>query len=748
MQQYVASIALVKGTPFYGFHVGWKLYCKIYLYSPRHVTHLARLLSSPVIMKRRFQPYEAHIGYLHQFMIDFNLYGCNYIDVDKENVKYRRVYQPGDSDMSDSEDEENACEPREVREVPYGSRLRESRFPPQSFSGWEVDIQVHHILNQHQVPERQLHQDFDERNVDEDPDHKLLNSLDELWKLHGSHMRSEGIFTASAAREIRPDWLQEKEYREYITNLMRDEKKARGVVKPETIPFTVPAEEHIPTAYQATGYLSIFVQNQKKVQDKAAHAPEIAPQAAVDYEVDLNMMLDMEKEEESDADKYFDSDDDLFDDYDEEQREDDTMDPHPQERKAEFIDKEENTDIQSENVQVIERTTDGPPLRAQESRTEAAPDVNMSDFQFDIEDFGTPDKDLKFSPISKLGKREHAPSPVHSTKRPRMETSQNHSEEASSQRKPSRDRHLSVSTPTTPKIQISGETPESQKTPRSILRGPSMFSVDSPDGLGTSPNSLPHGGQFTASEPRSSRKVRFSQTTPSLDRKSSVDIGSFLESFDSPKLSEPPSSQVTTATGSSGFRNPDDPLYHERVYRESFNVMPDTKIMFLGGPPPSTEDAMHSLADVGGVVYQDAYFSNPEDVPENPLEYGGVAYKPISKDLASLPQFDPLEEGEQSSPTHLLEDDTLRMWEFAEPPPSYEEMEEWLKGNPLPEASRKGVPRLQCSKNSSQIEGPTQQNKYGFKYSQTKKAKHHVKVVGDMTIMSLEIHGLTACLSL
>src|SRR5271170_6497677 len=41
---YVAHISLAKGIPFYGFHVGYQFYLKIYLLNPLYMTRLADLL--------------------------------------------------------------------------------------------------------------------------------------------------------------------------------------------------------------------------------------------------------------------------------------------------------------------------------------------------------------------------------------------------------------------------------------------------------------------------------------------------------------------------------------------------------------------------------------------------------------------------------------------------------------------------------------------------------------------------------
>ena len=58
-RQFVFKCALVTGTPFYGYHAGKELFVKVYIYNPRHVSTMAKLLASGGIMNTVFQPLEA-----------------------------------------------------------------------------------------------------------------------------------------------------------------------------------------------------------------------------------------------------------------------------------------------------------------------------------------------------------------------------------------------------------------------------------------------------------------------------------------------------------------------------------------------------------------------------------------------------------------------------------------------------------------------------------------------------------------
>ncbi|KAL1381522.1 ribonuclease H-like domain-containing protein [Phyllosticta capitalensis] len=84
---FVAHISLVKGVPFFGYHVGYKYYLKVYLLNPLHMTRLAELLQQGNILAKVMQPHESHLQYLAQWMCDYNLFGCGYIDCAK--VRFR-----------------------------------------------------------------------------------------------------------------------------------------------------------------------------------------------------------------------------------------------------------------------------------------------------------------------------------------------------------------------------------------------------------------------------------------------------------------------------------------------------------------------------------------------------------------------------------------------------------------------------------------------------------------------------------
>lgn len=86
-KQYIFQILVVKGIPFYGFHLKEKIFLKIFIYNPQHLSRMIMLLHSGAIMNTKFEVYESHISFILQVMIDYNLYGMDFIHL--SSVKFR-----------------------------------------------------------------------------------------------------------------------------------------------------------------------------------------------------------------------------------------------------------------------------------------------------------------------------------------------------------------------------------------------------------------------------------------------------------------------------------------------------------------------------------------------------------------------------------------------------------------------------------------------------------------------------------
>ncbi|KAJ6444141.1 DNA polymerase zeta catalytic subunit [Purpureocillium lavendulum] len=231
--KFVARITLVKGIPFYGFHVGYRYFLKIYMFNPIVMTRLADLLQQGVIMKRKFQPYEAHLQYLLQFMVDYNLYGCDYLDSSKVNFR---------SPVPQHDQDSNSSHLWHSVSVPEETVTDDPMLPRVSHCSIEVDICVQNIVNRKMVKERQLHHDFIERKAPIPKDLKYVYSMAGLWKdetkrrqrqmpkdqQHNSPFPAEILVSMSAdPRDSQPQgWIHEDDYRKDIHDLVSQEATA------------------------------------------------------------------------------------------------------------------------------------------------------------------------------------------------------------------------------------------------------------------------------------------------------------------------------------------------------------------------------------------------------------------------------------------------------------------------------------------------------------------------------------------
>jgi DNA polymerase zeta len=302
--KYVARITLTKGIPFYGFHVGYRFYLKIYMLNPVVMTRLAELLQQGVIMKERFQPYEAHLQYLLQFMTDYNLYGCGYIDALK--IRFRApVPQHGD--------DESLTHLWHSQSVPRPFIVDDPDFPRVSHCSIEVDICVQDILNRHAVGERQLHHDFIERNDPLPADMKLVHSMAGLWKdeterrkrrmrdpiAGSSPFPPEALVSMSAdpRHSQPPGWLHEEEYREQIQELvLRElEQSDKTELTFDSFVQSVPFESTVNTLLQSVE--DLYPNTLQPALD-ATQPPELDDGLTSSIIVDEDRILDFEANED------------------------------------------------------------------------------------------------------------------------------------------------------------------------------------------------------------------------------------------------------------------------------------------------------------------------------------------------------------------------------------------------------------------------------------------------------------------
>ncbi|XP_059350922.1 DNA polymerase zeta catalytic subunit-like isoform X2 [Daphnia carinata] len=90
---HVFKAVLVSGIPIYGFHAKEHQLFKVYFYNPNTRKHSYDLLLNGAVLKKILQPCEAHIPFILQFLMDFNLQGMNFIHLKKAFARRN----PGDN---------------------------------------------------------------------------------------------------------------------------------------------------------------------------------------------------------------------------------------------------------------------------------------------------------------------------------------------------------------------------------------------------------------------------------------------------------------------------------------------------------------------------------------------------------------------------------------------------------------------------------------------------------------------------
>ncbi|KAK8185258.1 DNA polymerase-like protein zeta catalytic subunit [Phyllosticta capitalensis] len=717
---FVAHISLVKGVPFFGYHVGYKYYLKVYLLNPLHMTRLAELLQQGNILAKVMQPHESHLQYLAQWMCDYNLFGCGYIDCAK--LRFR-------APVPEWESLSQTTHRWHDRSIPSIHILPDDEFSRQSHCAIEIDVCVQDILNRKEIRERPQHHDFMERFSYLSPDEKLVHSMAGLWKDETKRRKRRMGLTDPSSSPFPPEvlvsmtadprdtskggWIHEEEFRETMMRLVEQEKTKDRDRKISFDGFLKNAtgEPNVRTAMESVEDLY-----PKKLEEYQA------TQNPIPYELldDLLPTFDDSLSGLQDGDSAYDSEEDQelphlpdAEDPSEEWHEDD----------GEFG--SFNEDILHEIDEQQRRLS--PHLQRPKKRAKLAHDD-----------------------VDSLQNGEHAMQSASSSKSSRAKDN-------FSKRVAFEDNEESAPARNTMHKRPSQETPLSQSSQNSIkahgVNGANTLSFPVVKNPNDSDTALRLSQRSGWSNSQKSPHTPAKRQDDSNAKESPATPWSHLGSSRTFSGSPVVSSQARELA----FQLP-----------ESFYQSTDSKILCYGQLPPAADEVSATMLDHGRppVVYQDAYYSDEKDVPERPREYAGREFKLESTTVPFLPPFDPTGNDpanfgdkpgvvidrtkEDARHEQRQRQCSLLHWEIAAAPPSFEEVEQWLineddKPVPVSEAGgasdnhRRNLGTKQKG-NISQVEGPTQKNMHGFKYSQRQKSTSVQHETQYMSIMSLEVH--------
>ena len=737
--------------------------------NPLNMTRFADLLQQGAIMKQVFQPFESHLQYLLQWMCDYNLYGCAYIDC--RTLKFRKPVPERETiDSARHKWHSGSIAPEWISNPEV--------YPRQSHCSLEVDICVQDILNRAEVCERNLHADFVERFGPMNPDEKLVHSLAGLWKDETRRRkRRMGLSTTSSdssspfppevlvsmsadSRNIdKAGWIHEDEFRERVEELAKQESEQGEKERPRFDDFVQPDPKESEVKSVLESVADLFPENlmyQSLGALDGDNPLDPAQQAQTD-----GVLVDEASIPQLNGD-------DFFDDSDEDIAREVAMSQQDRRKDIQEIQKLRNApDTKLDQVQ--EQTEEGDGFNVADRKPMTDPDANgdlAARTNDDLNENETPRTDRKDSDQSLLGvssalaqtpqlsfnKRKLSPEEkeiverynVSPSKRPR-------SRHVKFDENPSNSSHPEQSS-------HSGQNHTSDGTPKS-----SQHSQGSIKAIGTSANSS-FGFSVVkdahSSQEGSSQKQNDSTETPQKTATTTTDT--------SPATVDSKATLSDATTSSRSMSQPSSQAL--RMIQGLVSVVNAEKSLILDQSPPSFDEVQNTFfqLDMADVIYQNAYYSNEKDVPNQARDYAGREFKLESTTLPFLPEFDatgtsPACYGEKPPIVvdHAKEElaysrkrrkCNLLNWEIAQPPPTWKEVQDWLdqeesqsqaaatKVGANLEKETEAPPKRKRQTELSQIEGPTQKNPHGFKFSQKHESTSVRHEAQYMSIMSLEVH--------
>ncbi|KAI0118168.1 DNA polymerase family B [Nemania sp. FL0031] len=773
--RYVARITLVKGIPFYGFHVGYRFYLKIYMLDPKVMTRLADLLRQGVIMKQVLQPHEAHLQYLLQFMTDYNLYGCAYIDCQK--VCFR-------APVPRHEDNEASTHIWHSQSVPRPFITDDLDLPRVSHCSIEVDICVHDILNRREITERPLHHDFNEMNHPLPADMKLVHSMAGLWKdetkrrkrklpnptAGSSPFPPEVLISMSAdPRDSQvPGWIHEEEYRNEIQELIRQEHEQNDGTEVEFDTFvkSVSFESTIKTALQSVE--DLYPVNLESVSE-ATQPPEDDVNLSSSIIVDEDRILDLEPNE-----------DDLFpDDSDEDAIRavnalEEALAPNSQSLGASILRTFKSSDTVAETVDNLQASgLDSPEhlelhnsngtlhlssnstlvtggIRTSCLRASHRMKLPFSSSLLDVAmDHGLVSKVqseqvVRSVPIFLKRRTESALEPIDSkrrrvefapsTKGSPLEGLGEHNEQLVTEVHANSKLTLSTQSSKAPARAEAGKESGLQRLNFPVVKDPH------------DPNTklrLSQTSSQRSDDSQLKKHVSFEASTPTSKPSMSINSQRSTSESDSSAMTiKAVKSALITDIGCAPRSQAGFFVFHQSA------------------PPVLEVMSTMELYNRPDVIYQGPYYSKDKDIPLRAREYAGQEFRLEGNTLPFLPDFDATGEslanfGIKSEGLSEYRGDaetygkqrlncSLRSWEIAQPPPSFAEVQRWSENLPTP-TGHSLDPVLRVSDPElkpylSQIDGATPKNKHGFKYSQKVKSTSVQHEAQYMSTMSLEVH--------
>ncbi|KAI5243428.1 putative DNA polymerase zeta catalytic subunit [Aureobasidium subglaciale] len=757
---FVAHISLVKGVPYFGYHVGFKYFLKVYLLNPSNMTRLSDLLHQGAILKQVFQPYESHLQFLAQWMCDFNLYGCNYIDTD--NPFFR-------DPVPDVQDLVNPHHEWHDRSIPDSQRLHPDQFQRQSHCSLEIDIRVQDILNRNDVKDRSLHHDFVERLNHLAPEEKFVQSMAGLWRDETIRRKKRMGITDPSSSPFPPEvlvsmshdprntenggWIHEAEFRKVVEELAKDERERMGGNAPSFDSFVQPRVEDFPVQTTLESVEELF---HEKWQTPAAGAATNLTQKLLSKELELGDTLVDES-----SILQFVSDEQSYESDEEVARELALTQIHqPKQDAAPDVAADDETrpdgdDYAQQFLDPLDSLSTSFPSKTSQPKSDEQPPVPAP---------------IAPDPESQHGKKRQMVDGDVSVKRRKVvgfaaDTQEPPKEAARSRRKNFKVKDCVITS------QIMADAEADQEN--DLLNDLPPASTQLPNSQESSKRRISQSYPAVKNPHDPDTMLRLSQRSDGGSQKNPVTpakSSQYRNHAPASSSSWIKSRYTANATPSRHVTISPAARKLASTYCKSFDEGVNG-VVVLGQTPPKRAEIAATMIDHGAppVIYQDAFYSDEQDVPERSREYAGQEFKLESNTIPFLPDFDATGGSDASRGAKIpivldkvkeelehqarRKDCFLQRWEIEARPPSFSEVQNWLHAKcptveDAPEEDDGEVDHplsqqdfLKRTKTMlSQIEGPTQRNKHGFKFSQRKKSTSVQHEVQYMSIMSLEVH--------
>ncbi|KAM5476878.1 DNA polymerase zeta [Microsporum audouinii] len=710
---------------------------KVYLLNPLHMTRLADLLMQGAVMKRVLQPYESHLQFVPQWMCDYNLHGCDYINCSK--VKFRSpVPRYSDLENPDHIWHDESIMPRQIADA--------TEFPRQSHCALEVDIHVQDILNRNDIKQREIHHDSVVEGDKSSFAEKLVPSLRGLWKDEGRRRRIKmGLTDADSSpfsqqdlvpmssnpQQMFPDgWIHEQEFREQVEAIVTEERRTSGksptpgdfIHRPEFQELVKTALESVQELYPRNLLGSQADGTQSQISTDADNG---------------NVEVDEKQIDSFGLDMIF-GHDDMDDSFSQESQEWMSQQHHDDRKNIE--NDEVAADDRASSLYSREMGHRGPldtKISLPSSQFEefgirkASDPINSEDNMFEIDpEFLSA---MSPKPRKRVRANEYAPGQSSKKKAKVTELLPAKTGEPNPQVLIEEYNYLleAMSSPS-----ISSQNPKVAGGHSTRLSFPV---VKDP----TNPATVLRMSQQSQLLKQTQRGVKGQDVPSDGDTSQGSGIVPLSGMENQPATVKPKGSATTTV-----------------LYTQSIQLSQNGNAYSFVPQCPLPSSVRKTISDDSrpSIIYQGAYYSNDNDVIERAREYAGREFKLESDTLPFLPMFDPTGNspamfGEkppllldrinfETQNRKLRSSCTLRTWEFASRPPTRADVIGWFKGA----NSRKDQSNYTSADTTpqeytvSQIDAPTQCNKHGFKYSQRVKSSTIQHQASYMSVMSLEVH--------